>query len=111
MLTKEVNLEELVGKKFKLIERFANEKICLDGTIFTENKLDYSFLYRIDLFQIGSVRITGDNVKIDKNKNLLTSIKPSGTVVYSHDHAHPNHNLFQSKEFELRSKYLANVGY
>lgn len=100
-------LEEIVGKKFQFLDKFDNEKICLEGTIFTPNKFDYEFLYRIDLFQVGSVRLTKDNIHIDKKKQVLIQTKPEGVFVYSPDSIS---FLYTLQDFELRNKYLTQVG-
>lgn len=99
-------LEEIVGKKFQLLDKFDNEKIYLEGAIFTTNKFDYEFLYRIDLFSLGSVCLTKDNVNIDKKKQILIPTKPSGVFVYHHDY----HSLYPQQDFESRNKYLIQLG-
>ncbi|VVB82543.1 Uncharacterised protein [uncultured archaeon] len=99
-------LDEIVGKKFHLFEKCGHEKIRLDGTIFTSNKIDYEFIYRIDLFTLGSVYLTKDDLKLNKEKEVLTLTKPAGAFLYHHDNC-----LFHSlQDFELRNKYLNQVG-
>lgn len=106
MPIKETNLEEIVGKKVQLLDKFDNEQISLEGTIFTPNKIDYEFLYRIDLFSLGSVCLREDNFKINKEKKILMQTKPEGVFVYN-----PEYPLFYTlQDFELRNKYLNQVG-